>query len=51
MYMPILSTDPSPTITPSTTSDIAPKKTLSSIIVGRACAGSNTPPTPEPAEI
>ena len=32
--MPILKTDPSPTITPSTTSDIAPKKTLSSIIVG-----------------
>ena len=36
MYIPILKTDPSPTITPSTTSDIAPKKTLSSIIVGRA---------------
>ena len=40
-----------PTITPSTTSDIAPRKTLSSIIVGNACAGSSTPPTPLPAEI
>ena len=36
MYIPILNTEPSPTITPSTTSDIAPKKTLSSIIVGNA---------------
>ena len=39
------------TITPSTTSDIAPKKTFDSIIVGNACAGSKTPPTPLPAEI
>ena len=46
IYIPILKTEPSPTITPSTTSDIAPKKTLSSIIVGNACAGSKTPPTP-----
>ena len=36
VYMPILKTDPSPTITPSTTSDIAPIKQLSSIIVGNA---------------
>ena len=51
MYMPMLNTDPSLTITPSTTSDIAPKKTLSSMIVGRACGGSKTPPTPLPADI
>ena len=51
MYIPILNTDPSPTIIPSTTSDIAPKNTLSSIIVGCACAGSSTPPTPLPADI
>ena len=34
--IPMLNTEPSPTITPSTTSDIAPKNTLSSIIVGNA---------------
>ena len=37
-------------MTPSTTSDLAPIKQLSSIIVGLACKGSNTPPIPTPPE-
>ena len=44
-------TDPSPTITPSATSDLAPIKQLSSIITGFACKGSKTPPMPAPPEI
>src|SRR6056300_869609 len=47
---PIETTEPSPTITPSTISDLAPIKQLSSMIVGLACIGSNTPPIPTPPE-
>jgi hypothetical protein len=36
MYIPILKTDPSPTIIPSTTSERAPIKQLSPIMVGPA---------------
>ena len=48
---PIERTDPSPTITHSTTSERAPIKQLSSIMVGFACMGSSTPPIPAPPEI
>ena len=41
-------TEPSPTMTPSTTSERAPMKQLSSMMVGLACTGSNTPPMPTP---
>ncbi len=36
--------------TPSTTSERAPMKQLSSMIVGLACSGSSTPPMPTPPE-
>jgi len=45
---PIEITEPSLTITPSATSDLAPIKQLSSMITGLACNGSNTPPIPAP---
>ena len=35
---------------PSTTSERAPTKQLSSMIVGPACIGSSTPPMPTPPE-
>src|SRR3954465_9180965 len=38
----------SSTITPSTTSERAPTKQLSSMITGFACTGSRTPPLPPP---
>ena len=50
MKTPIDSTEPSPTITPSTTSERAPMKQLSSMIAGSACSGSSTPPMPTPPE-
>src|SRR4051794_28889205 len=50
MNTPIDSTEPSPTITPSTTSERAPMKQLSSMMVGPACIGSSTPPMPTPPE-
>src|SRR5215211_1517766 len=50
MNTPIDITDPSPITTPSTTSDLAPMKQLSSMIVGPACNGSSTPPIPAPPE-
>jgi hypothetical protein len=50
MKTPIESTEPSPTITPSTTSERAPMKQLSSMMVGLACSGSSTPPMPTPPE-
>src|SRR3569832_2550293 len=37
-------------MTPSTTSDRAPMKQLSSMIVGLACSGSSTPPRPTPPD-
>ena len=40
-----------PTITPSAISALAPIKQLSSMIVGFACIGSNTPPIPAPPDI
>jgi hypothetical protein len=43
-------TEPSSTITPSTTSDLAPMKQLSSMMVGAACSGSSTPPMPTPPD-
>src|SRR3546814_19116944 len=39
-----------PTTTPSTTSERAPMKQWSSMIVGEACNGSSTPPIPAPPE-
>ena len=39
-----------PTTTPSTTSDRAPMKQWSSMIVGLACSGSSTPPMPAPPD-
>ena len=51
MNTPIDSTAPVPTITPSTTSERAPMKQLSSMITGLACNGSSTPPMPTPPEI
>ena len=50
MNTPIEITQPSSTITPSTTSERAPIKQLSPIIVGFACNGSNTPPMPTPPD-
>ncbi len=50
MNTPIEITEPSPTTTPSTTSERAPMKQLSSMIVGPACSGSSTPPMPTPPE-
>ena len=46
--MPI--TLPCSTITPSTTSERAPMKQSSSMIVGLACSGSSTPPMPTPPD-
>ena len=50
MYTPMLMTEFSSTITPSTTSERAPMKQLSSMIVGLACSGSSTPPMPTPPD-
>ena len=50
MKTPIDITEPSPTITPSTTSERAPMKQSSSMMVGLACSGSSTPPIPTPPE-
>ena len=50
MNTPIEITQPSSTITPSTTSERAPIKQLSPIMVGFACNGSNTPPIPTPPD-
>src|SRR5665647_3991549 len=50
MYTPIEMTEFSSTITPSTTSERAPMKQLSSMIVGPACRGSSTPPKPTPPD-
>ena len=50
MNTPMEMTEPSPTITPSTTSERAPMKQLSSMMVGPACIGSSTPPMPTPPE-
>ncbi len=50
MNTPMESTAPSSTITPSTTSDRAPMKQLSSMITGPACNGSSTPPMPTPPD-
>ena len=50
MKTPIPRTEPSRIIHPSTTSERAPMKQLSSIIVGPACMGSNTPPIPTPPD-
>ena len=50
MNTPMAITEPSPTTTPSTTSERAPMKQLSSMIVGPACIGSSTPPMPTPPE-
>src|SRR5271163_4162677 len=47
---PIDNTAPSPTITPSATSERAPMKQLSSMMVGLACNGSSTPPMPTPPD-
>jgi len=50
MYTPIETTEFSPTITPSTISERAPMKQLSSMMVGFACNGSSTPPIPTPPD-
>src|SRR3990170_3475738 len=50
MKTPMESTEPSSTTTPSTTSERAPMKQLSSMITGPACNGSSTPPMPAPPE-
>ena len=50
MKTPIEITAPSPTITPSATSERAPMKQSSSMMVGLACSGSSTPPMPAPPE-
>ena len=50
MNTPMASTEPSPTITPSTTSERAPMKQSSSMMVGEACSGSSTPPMPTPPD-
>ncbi|MNK73963.1 hypothetical protein D3C87_934660 [compost metagenome] len=44
------STEFSSTTTPSTTSERAPMKQLSSMMVGLACSGSSTPPMPTPPD-
>ena len=46
--MPI--TLPRSTTTPSTTSERAPMKQSSSMMVGLACSGSSTPPMPTPPD-
>ena len=43
-------TAPSSTITPSTISERAPMKQLSSMMTGSACSGSSTPPMPTPPD-
>jgi len=50
MKTPMPSTEPSRTMHPSTTSERAPMKQLSSMIVGPACMGSSTPPIPTPPD-
>src|SRR5207253_8917461 len=50
MKVPIASTEPSSTTTPSTTSLRAPMKQLPSMMTGSACNGSSTPPIPTPPE-
>ena len=50
MYTPIDSTEFSSITTPSTTSERAPMKQLSSMMVGPACSGSSTPPMPTPPD-
>ena len=50
MKTPIETTAPSSTITPSTTSERAPMKQSSSMMVGLAWSGSSTPPMPTPPE-
>ena len=50
MYTPIEITEFSSTITPSTISERAPMKQLSSMMVGLACSGSSTPPMPTPPD-
>src|SRR3569623_1971978 len=50
MQTPIVTTEPSSTITPSPTTERAPMKQLSSMMVGAACKGSSTPPMPTPPE-
>ena len=47
---PIDSTLPRSTMTPSTTSERAPMKQSSSMMVGLACSGSSTPPMPTPPD-
>src|ERR1700694_5151141 len=48
MKTPMEITEPASTTTPSTTSERAPMKQSSSMMVGLACSGSRTPPTPTP---
>src|SRR5215469_11420620 len=50
MKTPMEITEPAPTNTPSTTSERAPMKQSSSMMVGVACSGSSTPPMPTPPE-
>ena len=50
MNTPMPSTEPSRTMQPSTTSERAPMKQSSSMIVGPACIGSSTPPMPTPPD-
>ncbi len=50
MKPPIERTLFSSTMTPSTTSERAPMKQLSSMMVGLACTGSSTPPIPTPPD-
>ena len=50
MNTPIEITEFASTITPSTISERAPMKQLSSMIVGLACSGSSTPPMPTPPD-
>jgi len=50
MNTPMEITEPSSTMTPSTISERAPMKQLSSMMVGAACSGSSTPPMPTPPE-
>src|SRR4029078_6924834 len=51
MYTPIDSTEPSRTMTPSATSERAPRKHVSSTLTGPPCNGSSTPPMPAPPEM
>ncbi len=50
MNTPIEMTLFSSTMTPSTTSERAPMKQLSSMMTGFACSGSSTPPMPTPPD-